>query len=114
MAIDSQCDADAEWPGMMRGEEDEREGVWKGRERMKKGERERDWKAVGLIFYSNFLETCKLAWHSGKWNILSKEPEFQVQPYYKFTVWHRSKLLLLLGGQFPYLFKKQREQGPTV
>lgn len=39
---------------MMRGEEDEREGVQKGREREREneGERERktDWKAVGLVF----------------------------------------------------------------
>ena len=47
---------------MMRGEEEGREEVRKGRE----GGRERDWKAVSLIFYSNFLETCKLACQSGK------------------------------------------------
>ena len=71
LAIDSQYDADTEWPGMMRGEEDEWEGVQKGRER----ERDREWRREREkdrleSSGSGFLETCKLAWHSGKWSIL--------------------------------------------
>lgn len=62
LAIDSQCDADAEWPGMMRGEEDEREGVWKGRERMKKGERERE---IGKqwVWFSILIFLKLVSWH---------------------------------------------------
>ena len=53
MAIDSQCDADTERPGMMRGEEDEGEGVQKEREKMKKGEREREIGNQCACFFRN-------------------------------------------------------------
>ena len=50
---------------------DEWEGVQKGRER----ERDREWRREREkdrleSSGSGFLETCKLAWHSGKWSIL--------------------------------------------
>ena len=60
LAIDSQYDADAEWPGMMRGEEDEREGVQKGREREREWRREREKDRLESSG-SGFLETC--SWH---------------------------------------------------
>ena len=53
LAIDSQCDADTERPGMMRGEEDEGEGVQKEREKMKKGEREREIGKQCACFFRN-------------------------------------------------------------